>query len=364
MRWNTGLAVLLCALVIVATAAGALVLTRSLAAAGTGTLAGLQATAPPTPPAPAGGTSTALPAGVTAPSSDSAAASADAVGPDGGTAGSTGPAAAPVVTVPALTRQPATDPPPPPNPAATDAGPPVADAATAATTEPPPAAEGPTPAATPPPVVEVPVVPPYSTVLGWHGDQRVAYLTFDDGPAPATGRILDVLAGAGVSATFCMIGSRVAENPDLARRVVAAGHTACNHSWDHPSPFDALSAADLDQQIGRTQDAIAQATGVRARYFRAPEGRFGDTGGPVLQAGQRAGTIPLGWGVDSLDWKRPGAPAIVAGVLGAVSPGAVILLHDGGGTDREETIAALPGIIAGLQAAGYTLSALPPDPVG
>ena len=39
-------------------------------------------------------------------------------------------------------------------------------------------------------------------------------------------------------------------------------------------------------------------------------------------------------------------------------------MHDGGGADREQTIAALPGIIAGLQAAGYTLAPLPPDPVG
>jgi peptidoglycan/xylan/chitin deacetylase (PgdA/CDA1 family) len=56
--------------------------------------------------------------------------------------------------------------------------------------------------------------------------------------------------------------------------------------------------------------------------------------------------------------------AIVANVMTAVSPGAVILLHDGGGTDREQTLAALPGIIAGLQAAGYTLAAMPADPAG
>ena len=66
--------------------------------------------------------------------------------------------------------------------------------------------------------------------------------------------------------------------------MVAEGHTLCNHSWDHHSPFDTLSRADLDQEIGQTQNAIAQATGVTARYFRAPEGRFGDPGGAVLQA--------------------------------------------------------------------------------
>jgi peptidoglycan/xylan/chitin deacetylase (PgdA/CDA1 family) len=210
----------------------------------------------------------------------------------------------------------------------------------------------------------MPVVAPYNTVLGWHGDAKVAYLTFDDGPGPDTGRVLDTLASAGVKATFCLIGMRVSEAPAVAQRVVADGHTLCNHSWDHHSPFDGLPPADLDTQIARTQEAFVQATGVAARYLRAPEGRFGVVGGTVEQAAQRARTLPLGWGVDSVDWKKPGTDAIVANVLNSVTPGAIILLHDGGGTDRDQTIDALPKIISGLQAAGYTLAALPPDPGG
>ena len=206
--------------------------------------------------------------------------------------------------------------------------------------------------------------PPYNTVLGWHGSDKVTYLSFDDGPGPATARILDVLAGAGVKATFCEIGQKVAENPALVQRVVAEGHTLCNHSWDHHSPFDTLAPADIDAEIGQTQQAMVAAAGIAARYFRAPEGRFGAPDGQVLLACQRARTIPLAWGVDSLDWKKPGAAAIVSTVLSTVTPGAVILLHDGGGDDREQTIAALPGIISGLQAAGYTLAALPADPIG
>ena len=62
-------------------------------------------------------------------------------------------------------------------------------------------------------------------------------------------------------------------------------------------------------------------------------------------------------GVDTDGWE-------IGIVLSTVTPGAVILLHDGGGDDREQTIAALPGIISGLQAAGYTLAGLPPDPIG
>ena len=50
-------------------------------------------------------------------------------------------------------------------------------------------------------------------------------------------------------------------------------------------------------------------------------------------------------------------------MLGTVTPGAVILLHDGGG-NREQTLDALPAIITGLHAQGYTLAALPPDGSG
>lgn len=264
------------------------------------------------------------------------------------------------VTVPAL---PTTEAPPIPPPGAPAAGSLIpAEPLPAPAPAPAPAsAVEPAPALPP---ADAPVRPPYATVLGWHGDGRVAYLTFDDGPGPYTAAVLDILAAAGVRATFCQVGQKVTENPAVTQRVVADGHTLCNHSWDHHSPFDALPPDALDAEIGQAQNAFLQSTGVTVKYLRAPEGRFGDPGGPVLQAAQRAGTVPLGWGVDSLDWRKPGPAAIVATVLTTVSPGAIILLHDGGGVDREQTIAALPGIISGLQAQGYSLLALPPDPTG
>ena len=280
----------------------------------------------------------------------------------GGAAPATGEpssAPAPVVTAPALVDPTPTAASPSvgaaPDPAAQPVNPVPADPVAPAPADPAPAQE---------PAAPTTVQPPYNTVLGWHGSDKVAYLSFDDGPSPATGRILDVLAGAGVKATFCEVGQKVAESPALVQRVVAEGHTLCNHSWDHHSPFDSLAPGDIDAEIGQTQQAMAAAAGTTARYFRAPEGRFGAPDGQVLLACQRARTIPLAWGVDSLDWKKPGVAAIVSNVLSTVTPGAVILLHDGGGDDRAQTIAALPGIISGLQAAGYTLAALPADPVG
>ncbi|MFD5575478.1 polysaccharide deacetylase family protein, partial [Streptomyces cadmiisoli] len=54
---------------------------------------------------------------------------------------------------------------------------------------------------------------------------RTIALTFDDGPDPVwTPKILDVLRRNAVPATFFTVGTRVAENPDLARRIVDEGH--------------------------------------------------------------------------------------------------------------------------------------------
>jgi peptidoglycan/xylan/chitin deacetylase (PgdA/CDA1 family) len=290
-------------------------------------LAAIANTAASTPTAPATGTTVAVTV------------------PDLTNAGTIANLTEPPVTVPGSTTSSA-DPAPPPAP-------------TPEPTPAPPAEPAPPPQAAP-----VSVVPPYTTVLGWTGDGKVAYLTFDDGPGPATGQMLDILAAKGVQATFCVVGRRVAENTEMIRRIVAAGHTVCNHSWDHPTGFDTLAPDVLAGQIGRTQDAVIQATGVTPRYLRAPEGRFGDPAGSVHQAAQQARTLLLGWGVDSKDWTKPGAAAIVSIVLGAVSPGAIILLHDAGGADRQQTLEALPGVIDGLRAAGYTLLPLPPDPAG
>ncbi len=206
------------------------------------------------------------------------------------------------------------------------------------------------------------LAPPYDTVLGGHGSGRVAYLSFDDGPGPQTEKILDVLAAAGVQATFCQVGSRLADYPDTERRVIDGGHTLCNHSWSHPAKLDTAPAEGINAEISRTQQAFA-ALGVTSHYFRAPDGDFGQTT-TLRQVCQLNQVVPLGWSVDSLDWKKPGAKAIVANVLSAVHPGAVILMHDAGGADRSQTLAALPDVISGLRSAGYTLAPLPAGGVG
>jgi peptidoglycan/xylan/chitin deacetylase (PgdA/CDA1 family) len=176
------------------------------------------------------------------------------------------------------------------------------------------------------------------------------FLTFDDGPDPTwTPRVLDVLRAAGIKATFCMIGRYVRAYPDIARRVVAEGHTLCNHTDTHAS-LDRLSAAGVEAEIQTAGDSIQAATGVRPTLFRFPYGRTSPTAYGVVA---RLGLRVLGWTVDPSDYTRPGTDTIITRVAQAVKPGSIVLLHDGGG-DRSQTVAAVAALINSLRAAGYT----------
>jgi peptidoglycan/xylan/chitin deacetylase (PgdA/CDA1 family) len=64
------------------------------------------------------------------------------------------------------------------------------------------------------------------------------------------------------------------------------------------------------------------------------------------------------WSVDPQDWRRPGVKAIVSAVLSNARPGAIVLMHDGGGY-RDETVKALPSIIDGLRRRHFDLVTVP-----
>src|SRR5947209_7750390 len=86
-----------------------------------------------------------------------------------------------------------------------------------------------------------------------------------------------------------------------------------------------------------------------ARLFRPPYGAYDRV---TLSTLHRLHMLMVMWSVDPGDWRRPGSGTIVADVLRKVRPGAIVILHDGGG-DRTQTIAALPAIIRALHRRRY-----------
>jgi peptidoglycan/xylan/chitin deacetylase (PgdA/CDA1 family) len=187
----------------------------------------------------------------------------------------------------------------------------------------------------------------------WLGLKQVA-LTFDDGPWPvSTDAILRILQDAGIKATFFMLGNRINRDPEMARRVVAAGMEIGDHSQSHKMLARAKHST-VRKQIGRGATTIRAVLKVQPVWYR-PAG--GSANGYVRAETARQGLRFIKWTVDPKDWSRPGADKIARRVLKRVVPGSVILMHDGGG-NRVQTIAALTTIIDGLRARGYTMVTL------
>jgi peptidoglycan/xylan/chitin deacetylase (PgdA/CDA1 family) len=188
-------------------------------------------------------------------------------------------------------------------------------------------------------------------------EKRVA-LTFDDGPnSRHTPELLDLLGEHGVRVTFFLVGRRVRQFPDLARRIVAEGHEVGNHGMHH-LPLVLLPPPLLRREVEAAGSVIETVTGVRPRYFRPPMGWFTDR---ALATIRGLGYEPVIGNIHPRDSSRPGTGRIVDHVLTRVSPGSIIILHDGGwveSVDRSQSIRAVGTIVQSLEDRGYRFATL------
>ncbi len=178
-------------------------------------------------------------------------------------------------------------------------------------------------------------------------------LTFDDGPNPAwTPRLLDILAAHNVHATFFMVGSFAQAEPELTRRVAAAGHLIGNHTWSHPN-LARTGSAKIRQELTRTSDTLAQLTGQPVRFFRPP---FGARRPFALRTTRSLGMTPVTWNAMTNDWEESSAEKIASALIKKIGKNQQrgyatnIVLHDGShrslSANREPSITAASLLLA------------------
>jgi peptidoglycan-N-acetylglucosamine deacetylase len=190
-------------------------------------------------------------------------------------------------------------------------------------------------------------------------------LTFDDGPGPYTLRLVDELNRLKVHATFFAIGSQERYFSEGTVAEVDSGDVVGDHTETHPMMAQ-LSAHDQYEQLFDQMAQIEVLGGKRPRLFRPPYGSFDAT---TFRELHHLRLLMILWSVDTADYTLPGTEAIVQRALAGAKPGAIILMHDGGG-DRSETIAALPAIVRGLRRLGLRPVTVPqllrddPPPAG
>lgn len=197
---------------------------------------------------------------------------------------------------------------------------------------------------------------PAVVVSRGNANRRMVALTFDAGSDTGfAAAILDTLAASRIAATFGLTGKWAGENPDLVRRLAAAGHQVVNHTFDHRSFTGTsatpavLSTADRHAQLERTEAVLTPLTGRTTRpWFRPPYGDYDrSVNADVGAAGYGFNVL---WTVDSLGWQGLTAGAITARCLRSAEPGAIYLFHVGAAS---QDAAALPAVISGLRDQGY-----------
>jgi endo-1,4-beta-xylanase len=191
----------------------------------------------------------------------------------------------------------------------------------------------------------------FSKCSGYYG------LTFDDGPNTTyTPKIKDALDSLGVNATFFMTGEKTNAEPQLAKSLVEAGNWVGNHTYAHPHLTE-LSAAQVRDELSRTNRAIQDATGIRPRFVRPGFGEYNDQTLRVFRELNLESTL---WTVDPKDWQDRPVSEIVADAV-KVQDGGIILLHD----TNDRSLAGLPQIVNRLEQKGLCPGklAVAPKPV-
>jgi peptidoglycan/xylan/chitin deacetylase (PgdA/CDA1 family) len=179
-------------------------------------------------------------------------------------------------------------------------------------------------------------------------------LTFDDGPhAQGTPATLEILARAGVRATFFLVGEQLRRNPSLAAEIVAGGHGIGLHCDRHRNLLR-LAPWQVREDIARARASIEDATGRSPTLYRPP---YGVLNASALRLARAHGWRTLLWTQWGRDWEaRATAESIASRVTDGVGEGSVLLLHDADDYSApgswRRTVEALPCVLDALAARG------------
>ncbi|HZQ84794.1 MAG TPA: polysaccharide deacetylase family protein [Acidimicrobiales bacterium] len=182
-----------------------------------------------------------------------------------------------------------------------------------------------------------------------HGprDGTAVALTFHGSGDHSLGlQLLDAAAKARAPITVFAVGTWLEQEPDMARRILDAGHELANHTYTHPS-LGRVDRAGVASEITRCRDVLARVSGSGGRWFR-PSGIDVPTALMLEETANAGYHVSVGYDLDPHDYQDPGAAAVLSRVKASVQPGSIISLHFG----HAGTVAAFPGIVSAIRDRG------------
>jgi peptidoglycan/xylan/chitin deacetylase (PgdA/CDA1 family) len=174
---------------------------------------------------------------------------------------------------------------------------------------------------------------------------KVVALTFDDGPGKLTKKLLKILEGKKVPATFFLLGNSALNNPKLVKAIADGGCQLALHTWSHPN----LTKLKKEKIYWQIEACAAAFAGLEADYLPLLRPPYGRWNAEVQGACQRLNCHMVLWDVDSRDWEGGSAAKVLARVLDNLKPGSIVLFHEG----KNVTLEVLPKFIDEARARGY-----------
>lgn len=190
--------------------------------------------------------------------------------------------------------------------------------------------------------------------------KKVAYLTFDDGPSANTVKILDILKGYGIKATFFVLGQMAEHNKEIIKREKAEGHLIANHTYSHNYKYLYASPDNFLKDFKKNEDVLRNILGeYNCSIVRFPGGSYGRN--------QAFKDTLANNGYKFFDWNCSNGDAdavkvnkdkLINNIKNTYrnQKQLVVLMHDA--PAKTTTPEALPAIIDFLKAQGYEFSIL------
>ena len=169
----------------------------------------------------------------------------------------------------------------------------------------------------------------YGAYYCGQGEEKVIYLTFDCGYENGnTEPILDALKKHGAKATFFVVGHFLESAPEVAKRIVAEGHTLGNHTYHHPDMSKISDKASFRKEMEDVASLCREVTGQDlAMYYRPPKGKYSTEN---LRMAKELGYATFFWSLAYVDWNQDSQPSheeAFGKLTKRIHPGAVVLLH-------------------------------------
>ena len=196
----------------------------------------------------------------------------------------------------------------------------------------------------------------------YKSEEKIAYLTFDDGPSPnITPQILEVLDNYNIKATFFLLGVNAERYPNLVKEEYQKGHYIGNHGYSHVYDRIYSSAQSVIDEYNRAEQAIRNAIEIQeyeGHLFRFPGGSVGTKYRAIKN---EAKVLLEGNNIAYVDWNAltndsvgtPTEDSIMQNLINTTENknSVVILMHDA--STKQLTADKLPWVIEYLTQQGY-----------